>query len=266
MKKIFKGVVVIALLYVSTIIGLYIFQEELIFLSEELPEAHQFEFNQPFEEITLTTSDGAKLHAIHFTVEDPVGIVLYFHGNAGTLEQWGTIASQFTTAKYDVLMMDYRGYGKSRGERTEDLLYQDANRFYEQAKIWFPEDEITVFGRSLGTTFATYVAAKNAPKALVLESPFYSLTSVVKTRYPMLPVNQLLRFEFNTAAYLEEVRCEVTIIHGTEDEVVPFEQGKRLVALLPQREVEFIEIKNGKHNNLNTYQEYTLAIKNLLTN
>ena len=112
MKKIFKIIAALLLLAVLAVGGLYFFQEKIIFLSETLPQDYTFNYEAPFEEITLDGAEGATLHGLRFTVEKPRGIVLYFHGNAGNLSKWGAIASQFTNADYEVLMMDYRGYGK----------------------------------------------------------------------------------------------------------------------------------------------------------
>ncbi|MAM27490.1 MAG: alpha/beta hydrolase [Flavobacteriaceae bacterium] len=261
MKKIFKIIAALLLLAVLAVGGLYFFQEKIIFLSETLPQDYTFNYEAPFEEITLDGAEGATLHGLRFTVEKPRGIVLYFHGNAGNLSKWGAIASQFTNADYEVLMMDYRGYGKSEGPRSEENLYADAEVFYDQAKEWYPQAKIIVFGRSLGTTFATYVASKNKPRKLVLESPFYSLERLAKERYPYLPVNSLLRYQFNTAQYIQSVDCLITIIHGTEDSVVPISSSELLYQIIPERKRNFVRIKNGKHNNLNTFQEYWLAIR-----
>lgn len=261
MKRLIKfigGVLVTAFI---AVLAVYFFQERLIFLSETLPPDYEYTFDASFEEISIATEDGSQLYALHFTVEKPAGIVLYFHGNAGNLSKWGSIASQFTSLNYDVLMMDYRGYGKSTGARNEKQLYNDANLFYNKAKELFPESRIIVFGRSLGTTFATYVASQNKPRKLILESPFYSLESLAEDRYPFLPVKKLLKFRFNTASFIDGVSCGITIIHGTEDGVVPIDSANLLFKSIPEHQGIMVRIKNGKHNNLGKFQEYWLAIR-----
>lgn len=264
MKKLIKVIGIGISLLLLSIIGLYMFQEKLIFRSEKLPQDYTFNFDFPFEEITLQNADGKALNALLFKAERPKGLVIYFHGNKGNLSDWGALAPQFTSQHYDVLMMDYRGYGKSRGKRSEKVLYQDANLLFKEAKKQYDEAKIVVYGRSLGTTFATYVAAKNRPKKLILESPFYSMIDLVSNKYPILPVEKLLKYSFETGVYMQDVMCPVTIIHGTDDGVVPFSSGQKLFWTIAEEKRKFIVIKNGKHNNLNTFQEHALAIRNEL--
>ncbi len=265
MKRIFKFLFAALIIFVIIIGGLYTFQEKFIFLPKALDEGYTYSFpllasSVTFEELFIDTQDGERLNALYFKVEKPNGLVVYFHGNAHNLSKWGTIASQFTQHNYNVIMLDYRGYGKSTGKRTESAMYQDALTFYKKANKLFPESQTTVYGRSLGTTFATYVASKNKPRKLILESPFYSLTDVVKMRYPYLPAEQLLKYNFNTGDYAQGVTSRVTIIHGTEDGVVPYKSGEKLFQVFPEDLRKMITIKGGEHNNLATFQEYTIAL------
>ncbi|RDK85380.1 alpha/beta hydrolase [Marinirhabdus gelatinilytica] len=267
MKKLLKLLLVLVTLVVAAVGLLYAFQEKIIFLSEELPQEHNFTFkdSQSFEEIVLHTNDGAKLHGIHFKAEKTRGLVLYYHGNAGNLAKWGAIAPRFTKYGYDVLMMDYRGYGKSSGERSEAQLYEDAMAFFSKAKELVPEGKIIVYGRSLGTTFATYVASKNSPRKLILESPFYSLEKLAKNRYPYLPIEKLLKYKFETANYIVQVSCPITIIHGADDGIVPYKEAEQLYNVIPEQQRTLVTIKNGKHNNLGSFQEYWLTIHKMFS-
>lgn len=241
----------------------FMLQEKLIFLPTQLEQEYVYTFEQNFEELFLTSKDGATLNALHFKVNNPKGIILYFHGNAGDLSRWGEVTSYFKQYQYDVLVMDYRTYGKSRGELSEDALYQDAALFYDKAKELFSEDKINVYGRSLGTTFATYVASKGNPKSLVLETPFYSVMAVAKKRYWFLPVERMLKYGFPTYRYMEDVNCPVTIIHGTDDGIVPYEHGLRLYKTLPKNQINMVTIPGGSHNNLIEYAAYHDTIKSI---
>lgn len=265
MKRVLKFLLALLIVFIFIIGGLYRFQEKFIFLPKDLDEDYTYSFpslasNVSFEELFIAAEDGARLNALYFKVTKPNGLVVYFHGNAHNLSQWGTIASQFTQHNYNVIMLDYRGYGKSTGKRTEENMYQDALTFYKKANELFPESLITVYGRSLGTTFATYVASKNKPRKLILESPFYSLTEVVKTRYPFLPAEKLLKYKFNTGNFVNGVTSRVTIIHGTDDGIVPFSSGEKLFQVFPEDLRKMITIKGGKHNNLATFQEFAIGL------
>ncbi|MEM1407203.1 MAG: alpha/beta fold hydrolase [Bacteroidota bacterium] len=258
MKRAGKLLLIILSPYIIIVLGLYLAQQRLIFLPGKLPSDYSYAFQRPFEELFITTEDGAVLNALHFKADKTKGLVVYYHGNAGDLSGWGRVADDFPD--HDVLMLDYRTYGKSTGEISEAALYADADLFYEEAKKRFPERNIMVYGRSLGATFAAYAAARHTPARLVLETPFYNLTDVVKSQYWFLPVDLLLRFKFPTSEFIGDVECPVTVIHGTEDNVVSYKSGQRLFEAI-QSEKELVTIQEGGHNNLNEFEEYHQAIK-----
>ena len=259
-----KALLIIVLFYGVALLGLYLFQERLIFQSVKLNSQYKFKFSKPFTEVNLTITDGAKLNAVYFEVQNPKGVILYFHGNKDNLQRWGTIASEFTKYNYNVLVVDYRGYGKSTGQRSEAKLYQDAQQWFTHINNSFEASQIVVYGRSLGATFATFVASKNRPAQLILESPFNSLVAVPQYWFKYAPYNGLLKYKFNSQEYIKDVRCKTAIFHGTKDRVIPFVLGKKLFDKAPQNIATFIAIDNGKHNNLDTFEEYHKVIKELL--
>lgn len=261
LKNATTGFVVFYLLICT---AMFLFQEKLIFLPSKLPQEYVYNFERPYHELFLDTPDGASLNALHFPVKDAKGIILYFHGNAGDLSRWGEVVSYFEEFQYEVLVMDYRTYGKSTGSMGEDQLYADAELFYKEAMEYFPEEKIHIYGRSLGTTFATHVAANNNPNQLILESPFYSLKSVAKERYWYLPVRPLLKYSFPTSEKLKGVSCPVTLLHGTNDKVVPFRNSELLQKILPNDQINLVTIPGGSHNNLVSFNEYQRGIQELL--
>jgi alpha-beta hydrolase superfamily lysophospholipase len=249
-RKLKKILIVVASLYVAVFFGLYFLQEKIIFLPETLPQDYTYSFQNNFRELFLNAEDGAKLNALHFKVENPKGVILYFHGNAGDLSRWGIVVQKFVALQYDVLVMDYRTYGKSTGKLSEKALNSDAQLFYNYLLINYPEDKIVVYGRSLGTTFATYVASENNPKQLFLEAPFYSLTELASSSFPIYPVGWFLKYNFPTNMYLEEVKCPIIIFHGTDDFVVNFENSQKLSKINTKGELRLVTIPGGAHNNL----------------
>ncbi len=243
---------------------IYFFQENLIFLPTVLKQEHVFEMDNFFEEITLETNDGAKLNGLHFKVENSKGAILYFHGNAGDLQRWGQLVEFFVELDYSVIVMDYRGYGKSTGKKSMENLYADSELWYEFAKQQYHENEIIVYGRSLGTTFATYLASRNQPKNLILETPFYSIEEVAKSRFPFLPISSLLHYKFPTFQYINKVSCPITIYHGTNDNVIDFKQGERLFNSIKKENKTLISVPNGGHNDLVSFEEYMNTIEEVL--
>lgn len=263
-KKKLKGLIIVLFsLYVMIGSVLYFFQEKILFLPTVLEQDFQYNFNTSFEELFLKTEDNATINALHFKAENAKGVVLYFHGNAGDLSRWGTITEYFVEKDYDVLVMDYRTYGKSVGKLSEDAMYKDAQYCYDYLLKHYTEDQITLYGRSLGTGIASYLASKNQPKQLILETPYFSILDVAKHRFPVLPVKQLLKYQFPTYQYLPKANCPILIIHGTEDTVVPYTSGKKLTELNIE-ELDFITVEGGGHNNLIQFEAYHKAIDNTL--
>ncbi len=244
--------------------SLYFLQEKLLFFPTVLEQDFEFQFNHSFEELNFETDDGAKLNAIHFKVENPKGVILYFHGNAGDLSRWGTVAEYFVEKQYDVLIMDYRTYGKSTGKLSEAVFYTDAQLFYDYLKDNYEEDEITLYGRSLGTGIATYLASKNKPKQLILETPYYSIVDVAKDRFPIFPVGSLLKYKFLSYKFIQKVSCPITMFHGTNDRVVPYASAEKLFEVAPKPQTNFVTIEGGNHGDLINFDSYNYQIEKIL--
>jgi fermentation-respiration switch protein FrsA (DUF1100 family) len=259
-----RGFLFIVSLSALIIIGVHFMQEKLIFLPTKLAADYQYQFSEPFEELFLETENGARLNAVHFKIENPKGLILYFHGNAGDLSRWGEISAELLKYHYDVLIMDYRSYGKSTGVISEKNLFDDADLFYKYALKSYSEDDIIVYGRSLGTAFAAFVASENNPRKLILETPFYNLEEIAKKRFPFLPVKYLLKYRFLSNNYIEAVSCPVVIFHGTKDNIVPYASGKNLSDLVAEDRLTFVSIEGGEHNDLINFKEYRLGIDSAL--
>lgn len=265
MKKIIKIILIgVALLYLIIGVALYFLQEKMMFMPESLPQDYSYSFPGNFEEINLSTDDGALLNSLHFKAESPKGVILYFHGNAGELASWGKVVQKFVDRHYDVLVMDYRTYGKSTGKISESALYNDAQLFYDYLLKNYSEDEISIYGRSLGTTFATYVASKNNPKQLILEAPFYSVDEVARQRFPIFPTSLFLKYHFPTYKYFKEVSSAITIFHGTDDFVVNYRNSEQLSQIITNKKINFVSILGGTHNNLIDHEEYRETLDSIL--
>ena len=251
---VFWGLVV----YGSAAALLYFLQEKVLFHPQHLPRDYRFEFDTEFgfEEIFLSAPDGSQLHSLLFGQQNPKGIILYFHGNAGSLAGWGSVAYDLLPYGYEVLITDYRGYGKSTGKISEANFFSDAQLWYDLCRSRFPENQIIIYGRSLGTGLATQVAAQNRPGRVLLESPFFNMADLAKRHFPGFPHQQLLRYPFRNDKYILEIQSPVFIIHGTDDEVVPYESGKRLATSRDDQRLRFRTITGGNHNNLSIYPEY----------
>ena len=259
-----KGLIVIFCIYMALLLGFYLFQEKIIFQSKKLDKNFTYRFTKKFEEVNLNTKDNSTINALHFKVENPKGVLLYFHGNKGSLKRWGDMVSPYTEYHYDVFVMDYRGYGKSNGKRSENAMYNDAQVAYDYLKDTFNESDIVVYGRSMGATFATFVSSQNKPKQLILEAPFYSLVDAINGNFPFLPFNALLKYKFRSNELISKVASPTVIFHGDKDALVSLKSGKKLYESSNKEITDFITIKNGTHHNLSTFNIYKEKVKTLL--
>lgn len=259
-KKIF---LILIVLYVLILLGFYFFQNSIVFRQKKTALKYTYTFNQKFEEIYLKTKDNAVLNVVHFKVENSKGVILYFHGNKDNLKRWGEIAGKLTTYGYDVFVVDYRGYGKSTGKKTETLMYDDAQLCYDYVKQYYNEESIVVYGRSLGGTFATYVASLNQPKQLILEATFSSMQDVVAHKLPILPYDQLLKFKFKSFEFIEKVTVPTLIFHGTKDKLVPLNLAKKLFKYANKNLTEFVKINEATHHNISQSEEYKQILTTL---
>ncbi len=247
------------------------FQEKVVFLPVKLSKNHCFSFDNPYEEYFWETPFKGKINVIHFKIKNPKGAIVYFHGNSGNLNRWGKIAENFLDFGYDVLVMDYRGYGKSSGSRNEKSLYSDAQFFYDFAKENYGEENLIVYGRSLGGAFAAKVAGENQPKKVILEATFFNLQDMANRWLPKKITNRVsskMTYHFLSNENIMKVKSPLYHFHGTKDSVVPIKSGKKLFEIFeknrPKIEKKFIEIINGTHNDLINHNEYLTELKKIL--
>jgi len=250
--------VVVAVVFIL----LYMFQDKIIFQSEPLAKDYVYSFAQMFEEVNMKTEDGETINALHFKVKNPKGIILFFHGNKGNLSRWGNLVAYLEEYQYDVFVMDYRNYGKSTGSYDERAMYKDALQAYTYVKQQFPEEQIIIYGRSLGCTFATRVATKNNPKHVILEAPFYNMKKGVRF-YSKLAPTFIIKYKFETNKDLPKVTSPITFFHGDTDVVTSFDDSKELFQLGTSQK-DFVTIAKGTHHNLKDFDVYKKRLIEIL--
>jgi uncharacterized protein len=263
-RKINTGLKIAVVVYIVCGTALYLFQEKILFHPLELADTHQFDFRAPFREINLPVNAKKNLSIVQFTVPDSVcqGVVLYFHGNRKNIERYAPFAVNFTRNNYEVWMIDYPGFGKSTGKRTEQIMYDDAATLYKMARARFSKDSIVIYGKSIGTGVAAQLASVRDCKRIILETPYYSIDALMKHYAFMYPVSWLARYHFPTYSYFKKIDVPITLFHGTKDEVIPYKQAKRLANENPG--VELVTIEKGRHNNLNDSPMFQQQLDGLL--
>ena len=242
----------LGMLYGVVLVALYWLQARFFYLPERLPANFAFAYPDLEEELWLTTEDDIRINGLYFRTPHPRrGAVLYLHGNAGSLRGWAGERFPLTRRGYDVLMIDYRGYGKSEGTPTEAGLYTDAHAAYAWLRERHAPEEIVVYGRSLGSGPATQLATEVAARHLILETPFYSLESVAREKVSWLWLPFAFSHRYENGKKLSDIKMPVDIFHGTADRVVPYANAVRLRPLMP--EANFTTVPGGGHSGLVDY-------------
>ena len=201
-----------------------------------------------FEDVELVTEDDVRLHGWFVPSEGTRGTLLFFHGNAGNISHRLDSIAIFNRMNLDVLIIDYRGYGRSQGRVTEKGTYRDA----EAAWLHLTETRgidagnIIVFGRSLGASIAAWLASRHTPAALILESAFSSVPSMAQRLYPFLPVRWLSKFSYDTRLYAGSIACPLLVVHSKTDEIIPYAEGRAVFDAAPA-DKRFLDILGG-HN------------------
>ena len=231
---------------------LFFFQSRLIYF----PQIGREDFVTPqqagmdYQEVTINAA-GEKLNGWFVPALQARGVVLFFHGNAGSISHRLDYLRMFRELGFSILIFDYRGYGKSSGEPSEASTYQDAeaawNYLVETQRV--APSFIVLYGESLGGAVAAWLAARVKPRALIITSTFTSLPDLGAKLYPLFPVRLLTRYDYNAKKYLQAATCPVLIVHSREDEIVPFEHGEQLYAAAHEPK-QLLEIHGGHNTSL----------------
>jgi hypothetical protein len=257
--------ITVLVVYIAISIALYYLQDYMLFKPEKLPKDFQFTYdNQDIEEHNLETRDGAIINGLQFIPKGTSrGVVLYLKGNSKSIKGWGKFAVDFTRHGYTVLMVDYRGFGKSTGRRSQKAIKRDLQEVYNKIKDLTTEDRIILYGRSLGSGFAAKLASMNNPKLLILDAPYYSLTKVTKRYAPFMPLSLLMKYPLPTYKWLKYVRCPIHIIHGTNDTLIPYKSSVKLSQINPKL-TKLHTVIGGGHKNLNNFESYHQMLHDIL--
>jgi len=244
--------------------ALYFLQEKFIFLTgKRTAKDYQYQFSDTFEEVFIKTSGITEVNALHFKLPAPKGVILFCHGNKGNLRKWGSRVSYLLAYNYEVLVFDYRSYGKSTGSFQEEALYTDGLVVYEYLKRQYKEADIVVYGFSLGCTFATRIAALNAPKELVLEAPFVNFQKAVQYYGKYIPTF-FLKYAFRTDQDISKVSAPISIFHGDSDKITSCEQSKLFAVKSKGIKNQHIEIRGATHHNVKEFTVYKKKLKEIL--
>lgn len=252
MQKTWKLLIYGISIYVAICLYVYFNQSNIIFYPDiphrsinTTPDS----INLDYENIEFYTSDNIKLHGWFIPHQHARFTLLFFHGNAGNISHRLRSIKIFHQLYLNVFIIDYRGYGQSEGEITEDGTYLDAEAALNYlSKIkQTNEKDIIIFGRSLGASVASKLASKHTPGALIIESGFSSVSSMGQRLYPFLPVRWLTRYQYNTAEHVKQVNSPILVAHSRDDNIIPYIEGRDIFNAASEPKI-FLEMRGG-HNN-----------------
>jgi len=260
---------VVVLIYLAFVALMWVFQDRLLYLPEvggrDL-EATPADIGLDYKDLELETADGVRIHGWFVPAERERAVVLFFHGNAGNISHRLDTLRMFRELGLSVLLLDYRGYGRSEGRPSEEGTALDARAAWD----WLIEDtgrtpgEIVIAGRSLGAAVAAELARTKEPGAVILESPFRSVPILAQEVYPFLPARWLARIHYPIEDYVAAIEAPLFIIHSRDDEIIPFAHGEAVHAAAPEA-TSLLPIRGG-HNTgfLESRERYLKGIDGFL--
>lgn len=250
-----------AALYAALLALLWFGQERLIFLPTPLPANYSLAREPDLQE-RFVEVDGARLSVLELRLPEPKGVVFFLHGNAGNLGSWFVNADFYRRAGFDLVMLDYRGYGKSSGRiGSEAQLHADVRAVWHEVAPRYAGRRVVLYGRSLGTALAASLAAELQPDLTVLVSPYESMAALAREQYPWVPA-ALLRYPLRTDEHLARVRTPVLLLHGDRDELIPLAHSRALQAVAPHARLHVVP--GGGHNDLQEIGSYLDAVRSAL--
>lgn len=261
-RRMLSLLILVVVLWSLAIAFIWFQQEKLLFHPE--PLAPKFKFNLPYTSEVFVDVPGAKIHALYLRqpAEKCKGIVLFLHGNADNLETWFTSADFWLDTGFDVLMPDYRGYGKSTGKiESEAQLNDDVLQLWNYVAANYKDKKVVFYGRSLGTGLATKLATQVPADLLVLVSPYESMTQMAREYYPWVPPF-VLRYPLKTNELLPQIHSPILLLHGDSDKLIPIAHSKHLLALNP--DAHLVEIEGAGHGDIHNFDKYTNTLKQAL--
>ncbi|MBW1704000.1 MAG: alpha/beta hydrolase [Deltaproteobacteria bacterium] len=256
-----SGIHLILLILVFIVISCVFFpqiENFFIFYPDKELEFHPADWHLTFEDVYFEAEDKTRLHGWFFPQKGNAPVILFCHGNAGNICHRLENVKLLLDQKFQVFIFDYRGYGQSKGRPSEKGIYRDGLAAYDFLvnRKHIPQDRIVLFGRSLGAAVSIEIALKRKVRSLIIESAFTSTKGMARTMPLFMPFSFFLPPHYNNLEKITGINVPKLIIHGEEDEIVPFSMGQKLyhAARSPK---SFYPLKNAGHNDT-----YVLGGKN----
>ena len=252
---------ILLLVYIFVVVFLFFYQRKLLYHPSENNYLDETQLNHTIEKTFIQSND--KLVSWYFKKNPKFKTILFFHGNAGKLDNRVYKLNELSKLELNYLIVAYRGFSGNAGKPTESGLYEDANF----AKIWLNKNgvkdkDIIIYGESLGTAVAIDLASRYNFSGIILESPFTSMLDLAKKYYPIFPVKLILKDRYESRKKLNDIKSPVLVMHGKKDKIVPFYMGEQILEALSSPKFSYF---NDYDDHMMEYNEDLLgSIKNFL--
>ena len=247
----------VVLVYLLVTLGLYFFQRSLLYHPTENNYGGD-RLTVNIEKVKIVTEDNIDLLAWYHNKDiNKFKTILYLHGNAGSLENRIHKINHFEDMNINFLLLSWRGFSGNKGEPTEQGLYQDARSAVKWLiKQGVFEENIIIYGESLGTGVTTEIAQNKNFAGIILESPFTSMVAAGKSKYPIFPIRLLLKDRYESDKKIKNIKSPVLIMHGEQDNIVPFWMGEKMFQLANE----------PKYSYFSKYDDHMMDFNNELIN
>ena len=228
-KNLLQFILIIFFIYFFVLVFLYLFQRNLLYH----PNENNYSGDKilvDIKKVKISTSDNIELLGwYHKKNLKDFKTLIYFHGNAGSLENRIHKLNHFENMNINFLIIAWRGFSGNDGKPSEQGLYEDGKSAIDWLKQkGVPEKNIILYGESLGTGVATQLAQNKKFAGVILETPFTSMIDAAKIFYPYIPVNLLLKDKFENYKKIKNINSPILVMHGEKDQIVPFSMGKKI--------------------------------------
>ena len=222
-------ILIIFLIYSSVLVFLYFYQRNLLYHPNENNYSGD-KISVDIKKVKITTSDNIELLGwYHEKNPKNYKTLVFFHGNAGSLENRIHKLNHFQDMDINFLIIAWRGFSGNNGKPSEEGLYEDGRSTIDWLiKNGIRKEDIILYGESLGTGVATYLAQNKNFAGIILETPFTSMVDAAKKFYPYIPVNLILKDKFENSKKIKNIKIPILIMHGEADQIVPFSMGKKI--------------------------------------
>lgn len=254
-------VLLAGLLWSTATAALWFGQERLLFkpvpLAADVPLSREPDVTERFVEVP-----GARLSVLELRRPDPDGVVFFLHGNSANLKEWFIDGSLYRRANLDLVMMDYRGFGKSSGRiESEAQLHADVEAVWQAVAPRYAGKRVIAYGRSLGTGLAAAWAARHQPQLTILVSPYTSMRELAALHYPWVP-EAVLRYPLRSDEAVAHIRSPLLLVHGDQDPLIPLAHSEALARRAPS--ARLVVIPGAAHADVHRFASYQAALAGAL--